>query len=372
MLCRILRNGACRVKSADVRAKFAAVWLNEEWMNARLRKTPEVYTAHVESILSTYIPTLDAKDKSLSSFLSTLPEIPLSVIKMLEPLCEDSDRLIVGFLALRDLVETRPPMREAALNMLLELCTHGDRKVRVMAINTVKRWVPETPMAASVVNYALGVLRRLVGVQEVDEDGMEDGEQVDAGVQSKYLGDITADTVQQHVELVFALSRRQEDLFDDIFRLYPQMPSDIRDAVETALTPLIQSLGASPKLLSLLKSFPPGSDKLALRILSILSAAGSTPALVETVKGLMQERELDAKFVIPILGGLDKATVEKQVPRIVGLLENVEARDEVRAAFATILQKMTPVELLVLLHQEEAGLKPTIEGEWMGYIVVHH
>jgi len=35
----------------------------------------------------------------------------------------------------------------------------------------------------------------------------------------------------------------------------------------------------------------------------------------------------------------------------------------VRTAFASALQKLTPADLLVCLHSEKAGLKPTIDGE---------
>ncbi len=133
-----------------------------------------------------------------------------------------------------------------------------------MAISTVRRWVPDSPMAASVVSYGLGVLRRLVKTDTKAVDGdtdMEEGEQADEVVESKYLGEVTAETVQQHVELVFALSRRQQDLLDDIFHVYPKMETPVQDAVESLLTPLIQSLGASPKLLDVLRSFPPGADR---------------------------------------------------------------------------------------------------------------
>ena len=58
-----------------------------------------------------------------------------------------------------------------------------------------------------------------------------------------------------------------------------------------------------------------------------------------------------------------KAEIERQVPRITALLAENDTRDLVRTAFASVLQKMTPAELLVALHQEEGGLKVTIEGE---------
>ena len=290
------------------RSKFASIWLNEEWYNEKIGSGGR-YKVSLDGILSAYLPTVDARDRSLSSFLSTLPEIPNSVVNMVETLCNDTERSIAGFLALRDLVEARPPVRQHALRILLELCTHTDRKTRVMAISTVRRWVPESPMAPTVVNYGLGVLRRLVRGDDTKLDGdadMEEGEQADEIIESRYLGEVTVETVQQHVELVFALSRRQQELLDDIFRVYPKMETQIQDAVETLLTPLIQSLGASSKLLEILRLFPPGADRLALRIVTILSADGASPVLVSLVKGLLAERELDPRFVIPIVGQLDK------------------------------------------------------------------
>ena len=57
-----------------------------------------------------------------------------------------------------------------------------------------------------------------------------------------------------------------------------------------------------------------------------------------------------------------QAEIEKQIPRIVNLLAEPDSRDLVRSAFASVLQKMTPADLLVALHNEETGLKQTIEG----------
>ncbi|KAK4684675.1 symplekin, partial [Tremellales sp. Uapishka_1] len=348
-------------KDFAVRSKFAVVWLSEEWFSD---KGTAEYNLYVEAILSAYIPVMDAKDKLLAAFLSCLPEISNSVLRILETLCEDPDRLLVAFVTLRDLVDSRPPMRGPALAILLPLCTHTDRHVRVMAINTVKKWVPDSAMATTVTNYALGVLRRLVpsDAEATDDIEMEDGEQADEGVESKFLQPVGKDTVGQYVELCFALSRRQQDLLDDIFRLYPKMDPVIQDEVEVLLTPLIQSLGASGKLLTLLRTFPVGSDKLALKIVTILSAEGVTPVLVSLVKGLMNERELDPRFIVPIIGELDRSEIEKQLPRIVALLQSPDNRELVKTAFAGMLTKITPADLLVALHQDEGGLKATIEA----------
>lgn len=390
------------------RAKFATVWLNEEWL-AKRRSEKNQYEAGLLAILNAYIPTLDARDQSLARFLVGLPELPEAAVDLLEPLCEDPDRMIVGYLSLRELAEHRPPVRPRALQTLLQLCTHPERKVRVMAITTVRRWVPNSPMSPTVISFALGVLRRLavrshlvvkeengdaetadgdgnqpaegvkpadvegdkpadadVGKPVVDADGDqpmedEDGDMGEA-IDTKYLGPVDEDTVSQHVELAFALSRRDQDLLDAIFSIYPKIPPPIQAKVEELLAPLIKSLGPSKKLLEILKAFPPGADSLALRVVKTLSAEGSSSVLVPVIRSLLAERELDPRFVIPVIGELDKTEIDAQIPRIVSLLSQPDSRDVVRTAFASALQKMTPADLLVTLHSEKAGLKPTMDA----------
>jgi symplekin len=302
---------------ADARSKFASLWLNEEWFNDK-RNGSAQFQPNLDAVLRAYLPKLDSKDKSLSAFVATLPEVPPSVIDMLETLCEESERSIVGFLALRDLIDARPPVRAQALRVLLQLCTFPDRKIRVLAISSVRRWVPGSSMSPTIIKYALGVLRRLVKQSpspvegEDTEMAEETKEATESGVgevvDSKFLGEVNKDTVQQHVELAFALSRRQQDLLNDIFQLYPKMEPEIQDAVDDLFEPLIQSLGPTEKLLSILREFPQGAEKLALRVVTVLSAGGASPVLLGLLKGLMAERDLDPRFIIPIIGELDKVS----------------------------------------------------------------
>lgn len=397
------------------RSKFATVWLNEEWL-AKRRGRDNQYDAGLMAILNAYIPTLDAKDTSLTQFLLGLPELPESAIDAIEPLCEDPERMIVGFRSLKELAEARPPLRPRAVQTLLQFCTHPERKVRVMAITTVRSWVPHFPMADAVVAYALGVLKRLATAKvreppkpepEAEEAGgegadgekkpdvgegeaagaeakdekpdveMADGAASEPGpepaaepeaeaapedpdaVPSKYLGEVDQDSVSQYVELPFALSRRDQDLLDDIFALYPKLAPSVQKSVETMLIPLIRSLGPTKKLLDILRHFPAGAERLAFRVVTVLSAEGSGQLLAPVVRQLMGERQVDPRFVIPIINVLDKGEIEVQIPRIVALLDAPEAEDEVRGAFAAALQKMTPADLLVVLHNERAGLNAT-------------
>lgn len=291
--------------------------------------------------------TFDPKDKSLSTFLTSLPEITPQVIDQLVSLCLQPERGVTGFIALRELLESRPPTRRIGLTRLLELCTHPDRKIRYPAIKTVNRWVPDGKMAEAVVAYARGLLRRLTvsdenGVSGAKTEDVEGKIQVDeeeadlkpqtgvdgAGentsntlfattttlstdpadaVTTPYITALTPDTVPQHVELAFALSRRRQDLLAEIFALYPRLQPPIAEAIDSLFTPLVQSLGPTQRLLEVIRNFPPGADKLALKVIGVLSSERGGAVVGEVVKGLLRTREdLDVAFVIPIIGELDK------------------------------------------------------------------
>lgn len=60
----------------------------------------------------------------------------------------------------------------------------------------------------------------------------------------------------------------------------------------------------------MLRHLPTGAEKLGLRIMSILTPTegNPSPGLVATVKGLLSERQLDPRFMIPIAGEMDKVS----------------------------------------------------------------
>jgi symplekin len=86
------------------------------------------------------------------------------------------------------------------------------------------------------------------------------------------------------------------------------MDHTVQDATQGLITPLIRSLGSShAKLLTLMRQCPPGSESLVLRILTIFTEHGRpSTQLVALVKSLINERDLDARFLIPIIAEMDK------------------------------------------------------------------
>lgn len=86
------------------------------------------------------------------------------------------------------------------------------------------------------------------------------------------------------------------------------MDISVQEAIQDLITALVKSLGSSNgKLLTLMRTCPPGSESLALRVLTIFTEHGRPSAqLVALVKGLISERDLDARFLIPIIAEMDK------------------------------------------------------------------
>ncbi|KAJ8495250.1 hypothetical protein ONZ51_g1798 [Trametes cubensis] len=165
------------------------------------------------------------------------------------------------------------------------------------------------------------------------------------------------------------------------------MDVSVQETIQQLITPLIRALGPSHgKLLTLLRTFPPGAESLALRVLTIFTEHGRPSAqLVALVKSLVNERDLDARFLIPIIAEMDKADILRHLPRIVSILNGTpEPKSLVRSVFSSIVtvppetfgkvtsnlprvrqsELLTPAELMVLLHQseKEIGLKSAIEA----------
>ena len=184
------------------------------------------------------------------------------------------------------------------------------------------------------------------------------------------------------------------------------MDQTVQEAIQDLITALIRSLGPNHgKLLTLMRQCPPGSESLALRILTIFTEHGrASTQLVALVKALINERDLDARFLIPIIAEMDKVgfclrlsqhqimllrqtDIMRHLPRIVSSLNNQsETKNLVRSVFSSIVttppqtfgsvtsnlprvrqsELLTPAELMVLLHEseKEIGLKSAMEGEF--------
>ncbi|KAH9479566.1 Symplekin [Psilocybe cubensis] len=424
-----LRQTLCDYIMTDfpARVRLATTWMNEEWYNDQIRSMKNRswrpnYDTWLNQIVVSYQTMLDGKDKTFARFLLDLPLVPNDVLDLLRDLCTDSsspDRMQVGFTTLRGLVNQRPSLRMEALNVLLELTTHPEKRIRGAAINTVKLWVPNfPPMEGMVREFALQMLRKLQLRSEnpsqpqndvimknsdqsvkdnFDNDVFSSNEPLEEGqdgqssledlVHTPYLPErielpAQKSQVLQHVELLFALCVKVPEFLDRIFEAYVNMDQTVQEAIQDLITALIRSLGSNHgKLLTLMRQFPVGAESLALRIMTIFTEHGRPSSqLVALVKALINERDLDVRFLIPIIAEMDKADIMRYLPRIVSSLNGQqEPKNLVRSVFSSIVttppqsfgsvssnlprvrqsELLTPAELMVLLHESEKehGLK---------------
>ena len=97
------------------------------------------------------------------------------------------------------------------------------------------------------------------------------------------------------------------------------MDPTVQEAIQDLITPLIRSLGSTHgKLLTLMRQCPAGSESLLLRVLTIFTEHGRPSAqLVALVKSLIAERDLDARFLIPIIAEMDKVTFQNSTIRLI-------------------------------------------------------
>lgn len=225
------------------------------------------------------------------------------------------------------------------------------------------------------------------------DENMEDGQLPPEDIiQTPYLPEqleLPANKAQilQHLELLFALSTKVPEFLDEIFAAYGGMEETVQETIQQLITPLIRALGPTHgRLLTLLRTFPPGGESLALRVLTIFTEnVRPSSQLVTLVKSLINERDLDARFLIPIIAEMDKADILRHLPRIVSILNGQpEPKNLVRSVFSSIVttppqsfgsvtsnlprvrqsELLTPAELMVLLHEseKEIGLKSAIEA----------
>ncbi|SJX64804.1 related to Symplekin [Sporisorium reilianum f. sp. reilianum] len=415
------------------RTRFAVTWMAEEWFCDRVRRkhaaaadgtttSNDQYPIWLEKLVQAWIPSIDAKDRSLAKFLADLPEIPPAVLDLVAALSKDKDKLVAGMSTLQDICISRPALRDQSAEKLLQLTRTSERATRARAIIAIKQCaVANSTLEATILAFARSNLDILVetpelapeqteakeGADKANGDANEangangsikpDPEAADASAanendeaaeepekpESTHPTD--SDDVLRFVELPFSLCTKIPDMLDEIFSAYPRTPKFVQQAIETHIVNLIRALGANhARLLTLLRNFPDGADSLALCILKTLTEKSRTPAIVELVLELVDTREVDPRFLVPIMADLDKAEIMKRLPRVVTILASRAPEDRalIKSVFQSIVQMppqgfgsvssnlprvrqtelLTPVELMGLLHhaEREIGLKNTV------------
>ncbi|KAG0044496.1 hypothetical protein BGZ83_010276 [Gryganskiella cystojenkinii] len=332
------------------------------------------------------VQQLDAKDRGLTRFLLEVPELPGGAVDVIQRYCDDPVRAQLGISCLRDVVNLRPPSREHALEILLKYTTYPEKQQRSMAIVTAKKWYLEHPtVGPRVEEFALSQLevlkayaipdresfsdssqsvhsstRPLEVAEDLNMDGVQSSSSSHRHVKTEVKAEPLSDTgmkeesvepsslsapavrrssvsyeqamvhadedIGRLLDLYFSLCAKNHSLLGVMFDKFNSYNAFVQKAIRVRIQPLIKSMRSdSPKLLALIRNFPIGAEMLVLRIVVILTeGAKPSPGLVQAVQASVVQHDLNARFLIPIMGGLNKEEVLVSLPRIVSLLKNTE------------------------------------------------
>ncbi|GAA5909818.1 hypothetical protein JCM6882_002685 [Rhodosporidiobolus microsporus] len=421
-----LREVLFKFITADLqsRTELARLWLNEEWYATKRRNVTEnrPYDRWLRRFLEHVSVASKNQDKELLQFMMDLPELPVAEISRLEDMCLNADQMQLGFSTLRELIILRPSVRPAALDVLLGLTTHADKRVRNAAIMTVKKWVPDVKeLSDEIVKFAVSLLKRMTAepvkkeaeggeAEGASAEGAAEGAAAEVGGEEDMAMDATPPPeepkppyaqvkggevvdrldpptaligVVQHVELLLALCVKEQSLLFPLFETYPHLPPVAREGVEELIQPLMRALGIKHEgLLQLLGDFPEGSDHLVLKVLDILLGKTKPPAnIIASIKEVAAKRDLDPRFYAIIMSECNKTEIVRYLPRVVSLLNGTpQQKAAIRSIFLSIIappahfssinslrtrsDSLSPVELMIFLHKHdtEMGIKKTIEA----------
>ncbi|KAF9153975.1 hypothetical protein BG015_002175 [Linnemannia schmuckeri] len=306
------------------RRELALTWLHEEWYYEEMsrRQSGEdmddrepQYLWCLYKILDgiTSGTDYDAKDRGLTRFLLEVPELPDGAVDMIQKYCDDPLRAQQGIVCLRDVVNLRPPSRARALELLLSYTTYPEKLQRSMAIVMAKKWYLEhSTVGPQVEEFALTQLDALkdypipkratdaaVSFQEGSGAAMEGVVRLSPEILRRGSADVAVET----------------EVKDEPMGSHDRLrsPHDSGNLADGGL-----SGEAYEQALRM------AHDDIARLLELYFSLFRPSPGLVSAVQAAVIQHDLNARFLVPIISGLNKEEVLASLPRIVSLLKGTE------------------------------------------------
>ncbi|RGB39636.1 Symplekin tight junction protein C terminal-domain-containing protein [Rhizophagus diaphanus] len=361
---------------------FALTWLDEEWYHdsIMLRKDPSYksnYSIWLCRLLDRIMPALE--DRIFTQFLLDVPELFEDAVDRIKIFCNDPDRSSLGFTTLSELIELRPPARPFCLKILLAYCLHKDERPRSSAITTANKWFPVHPViGGEVESFALQSLKQLTQevppptydyhyhhseVSELAKEEVKDEEK-------KW----TQIDVERHLDLFLSLCAKKRQLFEKLVSIYIKSSDSIQKFIRNYSQKIIDTIGLTG-LIELFQTFPDGAEDFVLRLLIVYTNKTVQPPtqLINTAKSVIVQRNLDGRFLFPIIAYFEKEEILRHLPKVILTLDATEKQREiVKKVFSKIITisaktptPLEPRELLVFLHQlkqNEVPLKHSVEA----------
>jgi symplekin len=113
----------------------------------------------------------------------------------------------------------------------------------------------------------------------------------------------------------------QPELLDGMLEAYTRAGVTVKKAIHKQAPNVVRGIGMShPYVRHMVQTFPKGAETFVLQALHLLTdQATPTPELTEAVKEAHAHRIHDARFLIPVLAGLNKDDTIASLPRLINL-----------------------------------------------------
>ncbi|CAI9097243.1 OLC1v1033622C5 [Oldenlandia corymbosa var. corymbosa] len=343
-----------------------------------------------------------ASDKSLNKLLCEVPYLPKSIFVLLEEMCctgsgnkddkLNAERVRQGLGIIWSLISSRPPFRDACLEIALKSATHLFEEVRDKALRlVVNRLYPLPSISQQIENFAREMLVSAAkSIPLVEKNEFSDGasavpqEEPIMEKSSSELPSINASSKEQsadnyqllvpqstpasllaegqrRMDLYFALCTKNHSLFRQVFVIYETIPEALKQAVIHRIPKLVPAIGQSSELLSIISDPPAGSEELVVQVLrTLIGITTPSPELLSIARRLYDTQVKDVEILILILPFLPKDQVLAIFPHLVSA-----PSEKFHVALSRILQgsigsseSLTPAEVLIAIH----GIDPERDG----------
>ncbi|CAG8605918.1 11050_t:CDS:10, partial [Acaulospora morrowiae] len=394
------------------RMEFALTWLDEEWFHdsIKLREDPthkSNYVNWLSRLLDRIMPALE--DRTYTQFLLDIPELVEDVVDRIKIFCNDPDRFDEKEILFSscELIDLRPPARSFCMKILLAYCLHKDDNTRASAIIAANKWYPNHPeLSQEIESFALESLKQLC--DENLPPLFDYHYHVSGTVDTRIIVEDNSETrkwnqqdVDRYINLFFSLCAKKNELFREygfvvaydltnftrstieskhsslllrLISVYIQTSEPMQVMIRKNAQKIIDTIGL-PGLLQLFRTFPNGAEDLVLKMLVVFTnKAGPPPAqLINISKTVITQRNLDGRFLFPIISYFEKDEIFRYLPKVITTLDATDKqRDIVKKVFLKILTpptggvaQITPRELLIYLHQidkNEVSIKQSVEA----------
>eukprot|EP00842_Homolaphlyctis_polyrhiza_P005855 jgi/Hompol1/6270/HPOL_000321-RA len=241
-------------------------------------------------------------DRAFIRFLVDAPDLTEHAIDAVVACCNSEPFLRLGIIALRELIVLRIPWRKQCLKLLLGLCKHSDKMVRSTAIYTAKRFVPDrSAIAPTIIEYALELIDLLPSRTSNDESQPMPSKpkaESSSGEPIPQHTDVIPDVDSEIAPMESAATAWTND---DTFT------PEVQTVTKIHINGLLRAMSTSPeKLLSLITTFAPGAEDLALLVIQVLlKTEHAADAIAQTI-AVYEARQLDVRFLIIIMPQLEK------------------------------------------------------------------